>query len=121
MIRVNRETLGRLAWATVAFVGLAYLLEIPNVARVAKQFESVPLGRGIVVAVLTVWGATAVGLWLASIAYSYARVRQHQGSQLTLVILILTNFPGALLYYFLFARRHENDLNRPGIAGGSNP
>lgn len=112
-----KHIFARLAWATVLFVVLAQVVQIPAVEAALKTLQGTSSGRALIVAVLCAWGATALGLWLTSIIYAHRRAKQSGGRYYTVALLVFTNFIGALVYYFAFVRRHaEPDLRTSASA-----
>jgi len=110
-----KRTMARLAWATVAFIALAQVVQISVIERALKGFESSGLGRAFIVIVLVIWGATALGLWIAALVYASRRAREKVAPYYPIAVLAVSNFIGALVYYFLFVRRHSESSSRADV------
>ncbi len=94
----------RAAWATSAFVVLAYLTQTSPIAASIRSLQAHPAGRIAASGIVVAWIVTALLLWALSMLHAWRRWRAGSGSLFALMLVVVANVPGSLVYYFVTVR-----------------
>jgi hypothetical protein len=90
------------AWGLVVTILIGLVTTIPGIAEWAEEIQATSPGREYVAVFLLVMTFDALVLWLSALRHSWVTSRS---SKATMLLLLFTNFVGALFYYFLVARK----------------
>jgi hypothetical protein len=94
------------AWTTLGIIVSGYISLVPPLSSVIDKYDSTPFGHVIISVVVVLCGVVIETLWLSSIAVSASDSSLSRAKRrMTVVLLVLTNFVGGFLHYFLVSRR----------------
>lgn len=117
-----RSLMTKSAWVVLGFVLLAQLSRVPSVDDFASSMQRSATGRAIALALLTAWAVSALVLWAIALRYSWRRSKESGAAILPFVVLLFTNFVGALVYALFFTRKHAGRLaSREARSGRDSP
>lgn len=98
-----RGVLAAMAWATVAWIGVGYVSEVPSVSAWIDSATQSTVGRFIEGALLAAAAATLIGLWVSAVWYALITTPTRSARRLVLAtVLIAGNIAAAFIYYFAY-------------------
>ena len=94
------------AWVVVVFIVLAQIARLPSVVEATTRWQSTALGSAVGTGILALWVGAALLHWFIALRYAWRRHKELGASSVPLVVLVVTNFVGSVVYALFFSRRH---------------
>ncbi len=111
---MTKSVMRATAWGVLVATIAGYVTLIPSISQRLDSLEKSPWGHGVVVFLLFAFLCDALALWASAVWYAWRRNRDADAAMYPVVVLALTNFVGALFYYFFFVRRHDRSHSHRG-------